>query len=147
LIFSTANGNRVSISDADAGSSAVQVTLGVSHGTLTLSTTAGLAFSSGNGVQNSAMTFTGTLANINAALDGLRFDPAANYVGSDSLQIVTNDLGNTGAGGALSDTDTVSITVSTANQAPTLSGANDLAGINETSSNTGTRVSDHPGPR
>ena len=52
------------------------------------------------------------MANINAALAGLSYQPTSNYQGSDSLTIVTNDQGNTGSGGPLSDTDTVNITVS-----------------------------------
>ena len=47
-----------------------------------------------------------------------RFAPTANYNGAASLQIVTNDQGNTGSGGALSDTDTVAITVNAVNDAP-----------------------------
>src|SRR4029077_20332154 len=42
LIFSTANGNRISISDIDAGSANVQVTLTGSNGALTLSGITGL---------------------------------------------------------------------------------------------------------
>ena len=57
------------------------------------------------------MTFTGTLADINAALDGLSFSPTADYNGAASLQITTNDQGNTGSGGRSRDTDTVTITV------------------------------------
>jgi hypothetical protein len=62
------------------------------------------------------MTFTGTIANINAALNGLRFTPTTNFTGAASLQINTNDQGNTGAGGARSDADNVAITVVDARQ-------------------------------
>ena len=61
---------------------------------------------------------TGTVAAINAALDGLSFAPGLNFNGAASLQIVTNDQGNTGAGGPLSDTDTVAITVTAVDDAP-----------------------------
>ena len=64
------------------------------------------------------MTFQGTIAAINAALDGMSFAPTANYNGAATLTIVTNDLGNTGAGGPLTDTDTVNITVNAVNDAP-----------------------------
>src|SRR2546425_1283148 len=64
------------------------------------------------------MTFTGTVANINTALNGLSFAPTANFNGAASLQLVTNDQGNSGAGGALSDTDNVAITVNAINDAP-----------------------------
>ena len=38
--------------------------------------------------------------------------------GAASVQITTNDLGNSGAGGAKSDTDAVSITVNAVNDPP-----------------------------
>ena len=56
------------------------------------------------------MTFTGTLADINTALNNLSFQPLANFNGAAALTIGTNDLGNTG-GSAKTDTDTVAITV------------------------------------
>ena len=49
LVFSTAGGNAISVADPDAGGDTVQVTLTVTHGTLTLSGTAGLTFSAGDG--------------------------------------------------------------------------------------------------
>src|SRR5436309_2346751 len=58
------------------------------------------------------MTFTGTAADINAALEGLTFTPSADFNGAASLQLTTTD------GGALSDTDTVNITVTAVNDAP-----------------------------
>ena len=125
LTLSTANGNRISIHDVDAGSNAVAVTLTATNGTLTLSSgssAAALTFSSGDGTADASMAFTGTLVNINAALDGLKFSPTAGYSGSATVQIVTDDQGNTGSGGAASDSDTVSITVNAAavvNHAPT----------------------------
>ena len=66
------------------------------------------------------MTFTGTIADINTALNGLGFAPTNNYNGAASLQIVTSDQGNNGAGGTLSDNDTVAITVNAVNDAPVL---------------------------
>ncbi len=121
LTFSTANGNRISIHDVDAGSNAVAVTLTATNGMLTLSGTTGLTFSSGDGTADASMAFTGTLVNINAALDGLKFSPTAGYSGSASVQIETNDQGHSGSGGAASDSDTVSITVNAVS--PTLNDA------------------------
>ena len=118
LVFSTATGNRISIGDVDAGSGAMQVSLNAMNGTLTLASTAGLTFVTGTGNGDAAMTFTGTLANINSALDGLRFDPALDFNGAASLQIVTNDQGNSGIGGPLTSTSTVAITVNPVNDAP-----------------------------
>src|SRR5207253_3330375 len=99
--------------------SAVQVTLTAANGTLTLSGTTGLAFTAGDGTDDATMTFTGLISDINTALAGMVFTPTADYNGAAaSVQIVTNDLGNTGSGGAQSDTDTVNITVNAVNDAP-----------------------------
>ena len=119
LVFSGVN--AISVSDLDAGANPGQVTISVVHGTLTLSGTAGLSFSSGDGVADGAMTFVAALSDLNAALAGLSYQPVANYNGGDTLTIVTNDQGNTGIGGALSDTDTVTITVTAVNDPPVTS--------------------------
>lgn len=112
LVFDTGHGNALSIADVDAGSSAMQVTLTATHGLVTLSGTSGLAFVVGSGSDDATMTFTGSIADINSALLGLGFAPTPGYLGTATLQITTSDLGNTGAGGALTDTDTIAITVS-----------------------------------
>ncbi|MBL8830038.1 MAG: hypothetical protein JNM18_23870, partial [Planctomycetaceae bacterium] len=112
VVFNTANGNAISIADADAGAGSVRVTLTVDTGTLTLPSTSGLSFSVGNGSAAATMTFAGSIANINAALNGLTFTPASGFVGGAAqLSITTNDLGNTGGGGALVDTDSLYIYV------------------------------------
>ena len=66
------------------------------------------------------MTFQGTLAEINAALNGLVFTPNAGFNGLAAVSITTNDLGNSGSGGAKSDSDTININVGVSNAAPTL---------------------------
>src|SRR5439155_1726460 len=93
LVFSVANSNLISISDPDAATGALQVTLTVTNGTLSLSGTTGLNFTGGDGTADAAMTFTGTLANINTALSGMSFTPTANFSGSSTLSITTNDQG------------------------------------------------------
>jgi hypothetical protein len=113
LTFSSGNGNQISIADADAGTNAVQVTLTATNGTLTLNGTAGLAFTVGDGTADATMTFTGTIVNINTALNGMTFTPTLGFSGAATLTITTNDQGNSGSGGALSDTDVVNIQVST----------------------------------
>jgi Ca2+-binding RTX toxin-like protein len=119
-VFSTAKGNRISIADVDAGTNPVEVTLTASNGTLTLSGTNGLTFANGsNGTAN--LTVRGTLTDINSALEGLSFNPTAGYAGNARIQIATNDLGNTGFGNALSDTDLININVNSVNNP--LSGA------------------------
>jgi large repetitive protein len=111
LTFNAANSNLISIADIDAGTNPVRVTLTATNGRVTLSGTTGLSFTVGDGTSDTTMTFTGTITNINNALNGLVFEPTNGYDGPATLQIVTNDQGNTGSGGALSDTDTINITV------------------------------------
>jgi hypothetical protein len=111
LVFLASTSNLISIGDADAAASLVQVQLVATSGTSTLFRTTGLAFTVGNGTNNTTMTFTGTIANVNAALAGMRFNPTAGFVGTGTLRIVTNDQGNTGSGGAKTDSDTVQIFV------------------------------------
>ncbi|MEQ9931372.1 Ig-like domain-containing protein [Pectobacterium parvum] len=111
LVFNTANGNLISVSDVDIGGNTMEVTLTASNGLLTLSPFSGLIFSVGSGADDSTMTFQGSLTNINNALNGLTFTPTSGYNGSASIQIVSNDLGSSGSGGAQTDTDTIAITV------------------------------------
>lgn len=111
LVFSAAGGNQISVADADAGNNPLQVTLTATNGTITLSTTAGLTFTAGDGTADATMTFTGSQTAINAALNGLTFNPTPGFSGAAGLQLTTNDQGFSGTGGARSDTDTVAITV------------------------------------
>ncbi|QBF26461.1 DUF4347 domain-containing protein [Pseudomonas tructae] len=115
LIFSSGNGNLISVSDPDAGSGNLQVTLTASHGLLSLSGISGLTFLVGSGASDGTMTFVGSQGDINAALNGLLFAPVAGYNGAASLQIITNDQGGSGSGGALSDSDSIAIQVASLN--------------------------------
>src|SRR5439155_12424777 len=82
LRFLASDGNAISISDVDAGNGAMRVTLSVTHGLLTLASTSGLSFNSGDGTGDPSVQFTGTISAINAALDGLTYAPDANFNGS-----------------------------------------------------------------
>jgi hypothetical protein len=124
LTFSVAGGNAIAVADVDAAT--LRVTLAATNGTLSLASFAGLAFSAGDGTADATMTFTGTAAAINAALDGLAFLPGLNYNGPATVAITTEDLGQTGAGGPLQDADVVAITVNAVNDAPVI-GANGFA--------------------
>ena len=105
----------LSISDADAGAATLTTTLAVAHGALVV--TGGSAAISGSGT--ASVTLTGSLAAINATLaSNVTYTPQLNYFGSDSLTMSTNDGGNTGSGGALTDTDTVTATVISVNDNP-----------------------------
>jgi hypothetical protein len=110
LFFDTAHGNLITIADVDAGNGSVTVTLAVASGTLTLgSIPAGLSFTIGDGTADASMTFSGNLTDINAALNHLTYNSLG--VGGDTLQITTNDNGNTGTGGNPDVLSSVAITI------------------------------------
>jgi len=101
----------ISLVDVDAASSLVQTTLTVPRnaGTLRLLQTDGLIVIGNNPSQ---LRFQGTVAAINTALtQGVLFTPRNGVVGITTLSMATNDLGNTGAGGRLQDTDSVVLLV------------------------------------
>ncbi|MBL8919294.1 MAG: tandem-95 repeat protein [Myxococcaceae bacterium] len=118
LTFSAATMNGVSVADPDAANQQIQITLSATSGAVSLGTTTGLVFTLGDGTADATATFLATLAQANAALDTLTFQPTADFNGMASLRLVTNDLGNTGVGGAKSDTDTIVITVTPVNDPP-----------------------------
>ena len=74
-VFSTGNGNLISIADVDA--TTVQVQLVSTNGATTLFGTmpGSLTFSVGDGTADATMTFTGTKTAVNTALNGLSFNP------------------------------------------------------------------------
>ena len=117
--------NGISIADIDANETVgatVDVDLTVQHGTITLATIPGSPsftfVSGGNGT--AAMVIRGTIADINSAINGLSYTPVQDYTGPDVFRIITNDRGNTGTPGPLSDNDTVAIDVTAVNDAPTV---------------------------
>ncbi|UUA72965.1 putative Ig domain-containing protein [Cellvibrio sp. QJXJ] len=120
LVFSSVNGNRIQIDDLDVGTGNLQVTLSVTNGTLTLGGTTGLIFTTGDGTNDSSLVFSGTKTDINNALSILTFNPTTGYNGTAVLAITTSDLGNSGSGGVLIDSDTVNITITAVNDAPTV---------------------------
>lgn len=91
LTFSVANINDVCIPNASVDAM-LQLSVAVSHGLLTLSQTSNLTFSTGTGTDDLEMVFEGTIADINAALEGLVYRPNSNYWGSESLQIRIGDV-------------------------------------------------------
>jgi hypothetical protein len=100
VIFDSAHGNLISVSDVDAGTGLVKVTLTATHGTMTLSGVTGLTFDPGqDGTADATMTFSGTLTDINNGLNGMSFNRTAGYQGLADVTIAVNDQGNTGTGG------------------------------------------------
>lgn len=110
----------VQVSDPDAGTLPLEVTLVATHGTLSMPISSGLTFIAGDGLDDAVLRFRGTIAALNAALASLTYAPSANYFGAATITVTTNDLGNFGSGGALADSDTIAVTVNPVNDAPTL---------------------------
>jgi Ca2+-binding RTX toxin-like protein len=111
----------LSVSDVEA-TGPISVSLTVLHGTLTIAPSGGVGLA-GNGT--ASVTLSGTQSDIDtalAAVNGVTYAPAANYHGADSLTMTSDDLGQTGSGGALQDTDVVPITVASVNDAPLVVG-------------------------
>ena len=94
--------------DQDAGSGILTTTLSVANGTLTVMA-AGGAIVAGSGSAN--VTLAGTLTQINATLGTLIYHAQAGFTGNDTLLVTSSDNGNSGAGGPLTDSDSVQIRV------------------------------------
>lgn len=119
LIFSTANTNTITVADVDANPGNVQVDLSVTAGSLNAVGTPGVVITGNN---TAAVTLVGLQANVNTAMDGLGYVPSGG--GTDTLTVLTSDLGNTGAGGQLTDTDTVTLLIDAAPSVTAVAPAN-----------------------
>jgi hypothetical protein len=116
-VFSSANGDAITVTDSDFAASgpAETTTLTLTGtgstgavGTLTLGSTANVTVT-GNGT--ATVMVTGSPANITAALAGLTYQPGAGFFGTANLTVSTTDNGNTGFGGPMTDTRSMSIPV------------------------------------
>jgi len=116
-VFSAGNGNLISVADPDADPDQIHVTLSVSNANLTLNpaATGGLGGLSGDG--SGSVQIDGTQSAINAALNGMTFSPTSNFHGATTITADADDQGHNGAGGALTDEKTVTVTVSSVNDA------------------------------
>jgi hypothetical protein len=121
----TLHGTGLSISDTDAASGTMQVTLTVLSGTL--SAGAGTTGATVGGSGTNTLTLTGTVTQINNLLAGLGSGTLSYLISSDTppasdaLTMTANDGGNTGTGGAQTGSDTATINISAVNDAPVAS--------------------------
>jgi hypothetical protein len=136
--------NQITINDPDSFNyNPVKVTLLATGGFITLGSTSDLTFSSGDGEEDTEMTFQGILYHdfetdtpkdkINSALQNMTFMPAPNFHGSATLQITTNDQGFTGPGPIGIDTDTINIIVTPVADTPSITNAATPLGIQNSS--------------
>ena len=112
IVMSQANNNKLAVADPDArNASNFSVTLSVPVGSLSLANRTGVTLT-GTGTPTQPLVLTGTLSNINAALaSGLILAAPVGFTGLIPLTITSNDAGNTGSGGAKTDTDILSIRI------------------------------------
>jgi surface-anchored protein len=104
--------NAVSIADSDS-TGTFTVELAATNGTVSIPVTPGVTFTTGYGVDDATLVMSGSKDDLNAALAGLTFTPAAGFVGAASLSISTTDSGVlVGDENAETDSDTISVTVS-----------------------------------
>lgn len=97
----------ITVGDPNGGN--LTVTVSVSRGKLTLGTTTGLTVT-GNGT--GAVTLSGSIANLNAALASLVYRGNLNTSGNDVLNLTVSD-------GSLSTSDSVALTIKSAAQQAT----------------------------
>ena len=140
LTFSGANLNSLAVSDPDGETTAYTLTASVAHGTLTPTLPQPPLVATPASGPAASYTFTGTLAAINRALEGMVYTPVANYNGPDALSLNLNDHGSNGASGVcptypatptpqfcdLSTQQQLALTIVSVNDAP---GGTDKLGI------------------
>ena len=100
----------VSVGDTDGGNLTITVT--ATHGTIELpsASTGNLSSLTGNG--SASISFSATIANANAALNGMTFRPAANFNGAATFNVSAND------GTATTPLGATTITVTAVNDPP-----------------------------
>ncbi|WP_200978007.1 MBG domain-containing protein [Echinicola sp. 20G] len=111
----------ISFSDVDAGSGNVTAQMSVGAGSL-FALSGGGVTTSGNG--STSISLTGTIANINAYIAGsnVKFQNQFGNLANQTLSVAINDNGNTGSGGSMSDTGSMTITITAGNASPTAAG-------------------------
>ncbi|MRR56674.1 MAG: DUF4347 domain-containing protein [Deltaproteobacteria bacterium] len=114
LVFSSGNGNALSVTDQDAATILTTV-VSVANGTGVLSVaTGGGASITGDG--SNSVQIVGSVAQVQAALSSVTYTPTsdANGSGYATLTLTSTDNG----AGTLSDTDTVTIDITAINDVP-----------------------------
>ncbi|MGI9215065.1 MAG: hypothetical protein ACR2HS_05425, partial [Gammaproteobacteria bacterium] len=97
VIFSTANNNSIVLSDPNVGSNYVTLVITPSNGTITLNPVNinGITINNATSITNStSITLSGTLANLTAALEGMKFTPNNNFYGNTTIGFNLYDSGH-----------------------------------------------------
>ena len=117
VVFSTTSGDGIAIQDPDAGplNPVWSLTLSVAAGTLTLSSTAGLT---GSGDGTGSLSYSGPLAALDAALDGMIFNPHAGPHVFTTLTLGAQSFGAQQPQTQIVITDGVFVVTTTADSGP-----------------------------
>ncbi len=91
LVFSQSNSSTEILLTDSGAVVGDNFTITASNGTVTLASSSGLVFTSGAASGSSSVAFSGTVANINKALNGLEFVPASNMTGNATMQFAVTD--------------------------------------------------------
>lgn len=140
--------SRISLADSDAGSGAEKLTFTVAAGTLTVSASVagGVSSSQITGNGTSSVTITAPIQAINSTLGdaaGLVYAPAKDANGDVTLSMMTDDQGNSGSGGAKTDADQATISISAVNDPPSVKlPATASTGADSTLNLTGISIAD-----
>lgn len=121
----TLHATGLSVSDPDAGANGVEATLSVGEGTLTVNPGATGVLVSGSGT--TTVILDGNLGQLNNLLAGnggatIVYTALDTPSASTTLSLDINDLGHTGAGGAMSDNDIASLDITAENDNPSNAG-------------------------
>ena len=104
------------VSDIDAGSNSIQLTLLAINGVVSITNTS-LTLESGN-YSTTSLSVSGTITSINQALTNVWFNPKPDYKGPANVLIKIDDLGHTGPGRAQSDSESITIYILNYNAPP-----------------------------
>ncbi|NBR07948.1 MAG: hypothetical protein EBT92_19600, partial [Planctomycetes bacterium] len=110
LTFASAATQRLSI-QSNGAAEPLTLTLAVTKGKVTLSQLTGLTFTAGDGTADATMTFSGTVANINAALNNLvyDFDEVNNSTATSDTLTLTAPWSANGSSGSVVQTVPIQI--------------------------------------
>ena len=110
----------IQVSDIDADSETINVTVSVTAGTLSATSAGGVTAT----IQSeTSVLLAGTVTSLSSYLiaGSVSFLPATDSTSDVTVTIIANDLGNSGTGGSMSDTATSTISIAPVNDAPTVS--------------------------
>ncbi|MEL0120280.1 MAG: cadherin domain-containing protein, partial [Opitutae bacterium] len=122
LKFNILQGNPITVKDDPENEKEIGFTLSTNEGSLSLARTRNLTFTTGDGIGDASMSFTGTTTAINSALNGLTYDPPADFDGTSTISFLTEDFGNVGAGGAKTAESSLEVSILPVNDTPVITG-------------------------